>query len=389
MGCVFRKNESRATNNTNMKLTLTLLACAAFLALVCLKASAKAAESRANELRSPNGRLVLAFRLDANGEPLYRLWFGKKPVVRDSKLGIAIKDKPGFFEGFVVDRTDASSTDETWKPVWGEVKQIRNHYNELAVTLRQPRLGDRKMVIRFRLFDDGLGFRYEIPEQKDVNHLIVSDEKTQFVMAGDHQTFWIPGDYDTNEYIYTKSKLSEVDAPAKGKAGEEIALRTLIGRNVVQTPLMMKTADGLYVNIHEAALVHYPAMNLAIDQQTLVLAAHLVPDPVGNKAYLQAPTKTPWRTIVVADKAADILSSKLILNLNEPSKLADTSWIRPQKYVGVWWEMHVGKSSWSYSDDSRASALGADWAGRKPNGKHGANTANVKRYIDFGRQAPP
>lgn len=355
----------------------------ALLAMSYCGNGSMAADSSAAELRSPNGKLAMTFWLGDEGVPCYRLAFNGKPVVCDSKLGLEFRNKPAMADGFVLDRADKTSKDATWEPVWGEVKHIRNHYNELAVSLRQPRFDDRKLVIRFRLFDDGLGFRYEVPEQKDVNYLTVTGEKTQFVMAGDHKTFWIPGDYDTNEYIYTISKLSEVSAPSKGKAGEEIALRTLIAPNVIQTPLMMKTADGLYINIHEAALVRYSCMDIAVDRQSLTLSVHLVPDAFGNKAYWQAPSQTPWRTIVVSDKAADILASKLILNLNEPSKLADTSWIHPQKYVGVWWEMHVGKSSWSYSEDGKVSLLGTDWAGRKPNGMHGATTENVKRYIDF------
>ena len=337
----------------------------------------------ASELRSPDGRLALSFRLSADGQPLYHLSLAGRPVVRESRLGLEFKDKPAFTTGFAVERAEPSSTDKTWEPVWGEVKRIRNHYNELAVTLHQPQVGGRRLVIRFRLFNDGLGFRYEIPDQKDVSYLTVSDEKTEFSMAGDHKAFWIPGDYDTNEYVYTTSRLSEVDAVTRGTPATEIAVRSLIAPNLVQTPLMMKTADGLYVNIHEAALVHYPAMHLTIDGQTFALTAHLVPDAVGNKAYLQVPAKTPWRTIVVSDKATDILASKLILNLNEPSRIADTSWIRPQKYVGVWWEMHVGTSSWSYSEGGNVSLLGTDWAGRPPSGKHGATTENVKRYIDF------
>jgi hypothetical protein len=231
------------------------------------------------------------------------------------------------------------------------------------------------------LFDDGLGFRYEFPEQKDLKYFIVADEKTEFNLTGDHKAFWIPGDYDTNEYAYSTTKISEVDA-TKGTAVQEIAFKSPKAANAVQTPLMMKTSDGLYVNIHEAALINYPAMNLTIDRQTFGLSSHLVPDAFGNKAYMQAPHKTPWRTIVVSDKAADILASRLILKLNEPSRIRDVSWIKPQKYVGIWWEMHVGKASWNYADVGNIKLAETDWASLKPNGRHGATTANTKRYID-------
>jgi hypothetical protein len=238
------------------------------------------------------------------------------------------------------------------------------------------------MVVRFRLFDDGLGFRYEFPRQEPLKYFVVSEERTEFALTGDHTAFWIPGDYDTNEYSYTTSPLSKVDATT-GKAADEIFAKTAIGRNAVQTPLMMKTSDGLYVNIHEAALVDYPAMNLIVDQQTFRLSTHLVPDAAGNKAYLQTPAKTPWRTIVVSDKAPDILASKLILNLNEPTTISDVSWIKPQKYVGVWWELHVGVSSWNYADIDNLRLTETDWKSLTPNGHHGATTSRVKRYIDF------
>ena len=261
------------------------------------------------------------------------------------------------------------------------MKRIRNHYNELAVTLRQPDVADRKLVVRFRLYDDGLGFRYEIPDQKGVRYLTVTGERTEFALAGDHKAFWIPGDYDTNDNVYNTSPLSQVNGLVGG-AANEIHARTPIGANFVQTPLMMKSSDGLYVNIHEAALVGYPAMNLEVDKATFTLTSHLVPDAVGNKAYLLAPTRTPWRTIVVSDKATDILASKLILNLNEPTTLTDTSWIKPQKYVGVWWEMHVGKSTWDYAG-TQDMGTWENLANRPPSGRHGATTERVKTYIDF------
>jgi glucan 1,4-alpha-glucosidase len=335
----------------------------------------------AQNIESPDRKLSLSFALTGAGEPTYQLSFNGKPVVQKSKLGIQLKDQPALASGFTLVKHATSTKDETWEPLWGEVKHIRNHYTELAITLAQA-ANNRTMIIRFRLFDDGLGFRYEFPEQTGLQYFIVSDEKTEFNLTGDHKTFWIPGDYDTNEYAYSTSKLSEVEA-TRGEKSREIAFRWLIGANAVQTPLMMKTADGLYLNIHEAALVNYPAMDLLIDKQTFALTAQLVPDAVGNKAYLQAPCKTPWRTIIVSDRAADILASKLILNLNEPSKIADPSWIRPQKFIGIWWEMHVGRATWNYADVNNIKLADTDWTSLKPNGKHGATTENTKRYIDF------
>jgi len=288
----------------------------------------------AQNIRSPDGRLSLSFELSPDGEPAYRLSYTGKSVVKKSRLGLELKDRPSFDKGFTVVKADTTQTDETWEPVWGEVKRIRNYYKELTITLQQAAHNNRKMLIRFRLFNDGLGFRYELPEQADLKYFVVANENTEFNLTGDHKAFWIPGDYDTNEYPYSTTKLSEIDA-TKGKAAQEIAFRSLIPLDAVQTPLMMKTSDGLYINIHEAALVDYPAMNLTLNKQTFGLSAHLVPDATGDKAHLQAPAKTPWRTVVVSDKAADILASKLILNLNEPSRVGDVSWIKPQKYVGI------------------------------------------------------
>lgn len=331
---------------------------------------------------SPEGKLMLTFSLSREGEPMYRLSFGNKTVIQTSKLGITLKDQPSFEKGFSLVSVDTLTKDERWQPVWGEVRQIRNYYRELAVTLEQAAVKHRRLIIRFRLYNDGLGFRYEFPKQDQLKYFIVSGELTEFAMTGDHTAFWIPGDYDTNEYAYTTSLLSAIDATT-GRAADEIFAKTPIGRTAVQTPLMMKTADGLYLNIHEATLIDYPAMNLNVNQQNFTLTAHLVPDALGNKAYLQTPTNTPWRTIIVSDNAADILASKLILNLNEPNKLNDVSWITPQKYVGVWWELHVGKSTWNYSDVDNLKLNETDWRALKPNGRHGATTARVKRYIDF------
>lgn len=333
-------------------------------------------------IQSPDGRLSLTFELSSDGEPTYQLSIASRPVVQRSRLGIELKDQPAFTTGFTIVKTDTTQKDETWEPVWGEVKRIQNKYKELSVTLQQAAQKNRLMIIRFRLFNDGLGFRYEFPEQPDLKYFVVTDEKTEFNLTGDHKTFWIPGDYDTNEYAYSTTKLSEIDA-TKGNAAQEITARSVITGDAVQTPLMMKTSDGLYINIHEAALVNYPAMNLAVDKKTFKLSSHLVPDALGSKAYLQAPAKTPWRTIVVSDKATDILASKLILNLNEPTRIADVSWIKPQKYVGIWWGMHVGKNSWNYADVANIKLADTDWKSLKPNGKHGATTENTKRYIDF------
>jgi hypothetical protein len=336
----------------------------------------------AQEVTSPSGRLSLAFRLTYAGEPTYGLSFAGRPVVLQSRLGVELRDAPALTGGFAVVKSETSEKDETWEPVWGEVKTIRNRYRELAVTLQETAGDRRTLVVRFRLFDDGLGFRYEFPVQEKLKYFTVADEKTEFNLAGDHKAFWIPGDYDTNEYAYSTTRLGEIDA-ARGRKDIAIAVKSIPGDNVVQTPLMLKTAEGLYVNIHEAALVNYPAMNLAVNKQTFSLASHLVPDSLGNKAYMQTPDRTPWRTVVVSDRAADILTSKLILNLNEPSKVADARWVKPVKYVGIWWEMHVGKATWNYADVGNVKLEGMDWASLKPNGKHGATTANTKRYIDF------
>ncbi len=336
----------------------------------------------AQTITSPSGNLSLTFSITSTGEPAYSLNMGSKTVIEISRLGIALEGKTDFINGFSVERIDTAVVDETWKPVWGEVKEIRNHYKELAVTLTQAAEKNRKLIIRFRLFDDGLGFRYEFPEQKDLQYFTVTDELTEFNLTGDHNTFWIPGDYDTNEYTYSQTPLSKIDA-YQGKSEHEISVKSMIAKTAVQTPLMMKSSDGLYINIHEAALVNYPAMNLFVDTKTFTLTSRLVPNAVGTKAFLQTPCHTPWRTVIVSSKAADILASKIILNLNEPTKYEDVSWIEPMKYVGIWWEMHVGKSSWNYADVNNVKLNGTDWAKLTPNGRHGATTENTKRYIDF------
>ena len=293
--------------------------------------------------------------------------------------------KKSLLNDFTVIDTKTATFDEAWTPVWGEVKTIRNHYNELAVTLNQ-RETNRQMVIRFRLFDDGLGFRYEFPQQKNLTYFVVREERTQFAMAGDHTAFWIPGDYDTQEYDFTESKLSEIRGLMEKSITANLS-QTSFSPTGVQTSLMMKTADGLYINLHEAALINYSCMHLNLDDRNLIFESWLTPDVQGDKGYLQAPCTSPWRTIIASDDARDIVASKMTYNLNEPCRIDDTSWIKPVKYVGVWWEMITGKSTWAYTDEVPAVQLGVtDYTELKPNGKHGANTAHVKEYIDFAAQ---
>ena len=336
---------------------------------------------QAQEISSPDKNLSLKFELNNAGAPTYQLKYKKKDVIKTSKLGLETKDVPSFLTGFTVTKTEQSSADESWNPVWGEQKTIRNHYNELLVSLTQKAEKDRFIRIRFRLFDDGLGFRYEFPEQDNLNYFIIKEERTEFAMAGDHKAFWLPGDYDTQEYSTMTSKLSEIRGLMKSAITPNSS-QTPFSDTGVQTPLMLKSPDGLYINIHEAALVDYSTMSLDLNDKTMVFETHLTPDAIGDKGYLQAPTQTPWRTIIVSDKAGDILASKLVLNLNEPTKYKDVSWIKPVKYVGVWWEMITGKSTWAYTDEKIQFGV-TDYKKTKPNGKHGANTAHVKEYIDF------
>lgn len=337
---------------------------------------------QAQEISSPDKNLKLKFSLTGNGVPTYELNYKNKAVIKTSKLGIETKDIPSFLDGFTVSKVENATFDETWSPVWGEQKSIRNNYNELVVTLSQKSVNDRYIKIRFRLFNDGLGFRYEFPEQKDLGYFIIKEEKTQFALSGDHKAFWLPGDFDTQEYSTVTSKLSEVRGKMKAATTQNASQHTF-SETGVQTPLMLKSDDGLYINIHEAALVDYAAMSLDLDDKTFVLSSYLTPDAIGDKGYMQASTQSPWRTIVVSDKATDILASKLILNLNEPTKYKDVSWIKPVKYVGVWWEMITGKSSWAYNDLTSVKLGELDYSKTKPNGKHAANTAHVKEYIDF------
>lgn len=337
---------------------------------------------RAEQLVSPNGQLRLNFNVNAQGEPVYELYYKDKVVIKPSKLGLELKDDPGLMNGFTLAGVQTSTFDETWQPVWGEEKEIRNHYNEMAVTLNQQ-AQNRHIILRFRLFDDGLGFRYEFPLQKNLNYFVIKEEHTQFAMAGDHTAFWIPGDYDTQEYDYTESRLSEIRGLMRGAITDN-ASQTQFSPTGVQTALQMKTADGLYINLHEAALVDYSCMHLNLDDKNLVFESWLTPDAQGNKGYLQAPCTSPWRTVIVSDDARDILASRITLNLNEPCAYDDVSWIKPVKYVGVWWEMIAGKSTWAYTDDLLSVKLGqTDYSKTKPNGRHGANNEHVKKYIDF------
>ena len=337
------------------------------------------------QMASPNGEVKLMFALTEKGEPMYELFYKDKCVLNPSMLGIELVDAPNLLDGFTLSKVDTCSVDETWQPVWGEEKEIRNNYNELAVTLNQV-AEKRDMVIRFRVFDDGVGFRYEFPLSDSLNYFTIKEERTQFAMTGDHKAFWIPGDYDTQEYDYMESRLSEI----RGLMDEAItpnSSQTPFSDTGVQTSLQMKTDDGLYINIHEAALVDYPCMHLNLDDKNMVFESWLTPDALGNKGYMQAPAHTPWRTIIVSDDARDILASRITLNLNEPCAYEDTSWIKPVKYIGVWWEMIAGYSSWAYTDELPSVKLGeVDYTQLTPNGKHAANNEKVMRYIDFAAE---
>lgn len=372
-------------------LTASISAAAAFF-LSCTAAAAIASgEQPGNDpfgsdsrtLFSPGGGIEMNFILD-KGAPFYELSYKGQPVIGKSRLGFRLSDS-GLYDWFEIAETGTATSDETWQPVWGEESEIRNHYNEMAVTLRQVS-SDRRVILRFRLFDDGLGFRYEFPDQDNLTYFVITDELTEFAMTGDHTAWWIPGDYDTQEYDYTKSRLSEIRGLLGGAISDNLS-QTIFSETGVQTALQMKTDGGLYINLHEAALVNYPAMHLELDDSTMTFKAHLTPDPNGDLAYMQTPCATPWRTVMVSDDARDILASRITLNLNEPCKIEDTSWIHPCKYVGVWWEMITGKSSWSYTDDLKSVHLDTDdLSAVKPHGRHGATTENVKKYIDFAAE---
>lgn len=377
----------------NLKSFFSLTSCICFAMAV-----------NAQKLTSPDGNFVMNFSLSPEGAPVYELSYKDKPVIKPSTLGLELKKedankkttfewtertdkdqldaKTNLMTGFKIKDTSTSTFDETWSPVWGEEKEIRNNYNELAVTLDQPS-NDRYIVIRFRLFNDGLGFRYEFPQQKNLNYFIIKEEHSQFAMAGDHTAFWIPGDYDTQEYDYTTSRLSEI----RGKMKDAITPNSsqyVFSPTGVQTALMMKTDDGLYINLHEAALVDYSCMHLNLDDKNMIFESWLTPDARGDKGHMQTPCVSPWRTVIASDDARNILAARVTLNLNEPCKIEDTSWIHPVKYVGVWWDMITGKGSWAYTDEVPSVKLGiTDYKQTKPNGKHSANTENVKKYIDF------
>ncbi len=344
----------------------------------------------AQTVTSPDGNVVLNFSLD-NGRPTYQLDYKGKAVVKPSHLGLELAknkhaskgmDETDLMDGFTIAKTDTSSFDETWKPVWGETATIRNNYKELAVTLNQPAT-KRNILIRFRVYNDGMGLRYEFPQQNELNYFVIKEEHTQFAMAGDHKAWWIPGDYDTQEYDYNESRLSEIRGLMEGAITPNSS-QTTFSPTGVQTSLQMKTDDGLYINLHEAACVNYATMHLNLDDKTMTFESWLTPDATGMKGYIQTPFNTPWRTVIVSDDARDMLASNLILNLNEPCALDDVSWIHPVKYCGVWWDMIVGRASWSYTNEYPSVRLGVtDYKNSKPNGTHGANNENVKKYIDF------
>ena len=364
--------------------------------------------SAQHKLSSPDGNFEMQFSLNANGTPVYELAYKNQPVIKPSTLGLELKKedankktdfewtekvidqaalnaKDNLHSGFEIKDTKTVSFDETWIPVWGEEKEIRNHYNELAVTLNQP-TNNRYIIIRFRLFNDGLGFRYEFPQQENLNYFVIKEEHSQFAMTGDHTAFWLPGDYDTQEYDYTTSRLSEIRGLMKGAITPNSS-QTPFSLTGVQTSLLMKTAEGLYINLHEAALIDYSCMHLNLDDKNMVFESWLTPDAKGDKGYMQTPCQSPWRTIVASDDARNMLASRMTLNLNEPCKIEDTSWIKPVKYIGVWWDMITGKGSWAYTDEVASVKLGeTDYTKTRPNGKHSANTANVKRYIDFAAE---
>ena len=336
----------------------------------------------AQQQTSPDGNVILSFSLKNDGTPSYKVSYKNKPVINESTLGFTLKKADPLTNNFKVVDTKKSTFKETWKPVWGEESEILNHYNELLVSLEQNNT-NRKMNIRFRVYNEGVGFRYEFPSQKELTYFVIEEELSQFAMTGDHTAWWIPGDYDTQEYDYTESKLSEIRGLMKEAVTENVS-QFAFSPTGVQTSLMMKTKDGLYINLHEAALVDYSLMNLNLDDKTFVFQSWLTPDAKGDKGYLMAPCHSPWRTIMVSDDARKILASRLILNLNEPCAIADTSWIKPVKYVGVWWEMITGKNSWSYTNDLPTIDLNTvDYSKTKPNGTHGANNEEVRKYIDF------
>ena len=353
--------------------------------LMCLVCLGLAGRVHASEVTSPNGEMKLTFTL-RDSKPYYSVSFRGKPVIKPSRLGYELHNAENLLEGFTQTGEKTSTFDETWTPVWGENKTIRNHYKELLVNLIQEKTG-RVMNLRFRVYDEGVGLRYEFPQEgSKLNYFVVKEECTEFALTGDHIAWWIPGDYDTQEYEYSRSRLSEIRPLFKKKVTDN-ASQTSFSETGVQTSLQLKTDDGLYINLHEAALVNYPAMHLNLDDKNMVFRSWLTPDAQGIKGYLQTPCQSPWRTIMITDDARKVLSSHLILNLNEPCKIKDTSWIHPTKYVGVWWEMISGKGDWAYTSQFPSVKLGlTDYAKAKPSGRHSANNENVRRYIDFAAQ---
>jgi hypothetical protein len=335
--------------------------------------------TQAQTVSSPSGKIALSFQLSSSGQPTYSVNYKTKSVVVSSDLGIKLKDKPALNANFEIQTSKNNTFNETWKPVLGEQTTIVNHYNELVVSLVQKNT-NVKLNLVFRAFDEGVAFRYDFPKQNELNYFVISDEETQFNLTENNKVFWLPGDFDSNEYEYNETKFSDIDN-SKINMNNGIGVKSIPGKYTVQTPLMMKSPSGLYVNIFEAAVVNYPVMHLKADVSSYKLKSELVPNAIGDKAYLQTPCVSPWRTIMISDDARDIVASKMILNLNEPSKLEDTSWIKPMKYVGIWWEMHVGNSTWDYAGSQNATTdFGTKLAS---SGRHGATTANTKRYIDF------
>ncbi|MDG5491328.1 glycoside hydrolase family 97 protein [Psychroserpens sp. SPM9] len=335
----------------------------------------------AQTIQSPSKTIQLVFSLSAEGEPTYQMIYKGKTVVLPSKMGVSLKDTEDLTRNFSILNSATKTVNETWKPVLGEESTISNHYNELRLFLNQ-KATNTKLTIVFKVYDEGIAFRYEFPVDKEVNYFVISSEDTEFNMTGNHTAFWIPGDYDSQEYAYNKTKISEMDN-SKLDLANGVGLQRIQSNYRVQSPLMMKSSDDLYVNIFEAAVVNYPVMHLDVDVNTYQFTSHLVPNALGDKAYLRTPSVSPWRTIMVSDDARDIVSSKMILNLNEPSKIEDTSWIKPMKYIGIWWEMHVGISTWDYAGSQNAQNAGTAVGQMIPSGKHGATTENAKRYIDF------
>lgn len=341
----------------------------------------------AETVTSPDGRFALSFDLAGNGQPVYSLSLEGKEIVRPGKLGFRLRGAADLASGFTLAGVDTTSFDQTWTPVWGEESEIRNNYKEMLVRLEQPAAG-RRMNIRFRVFDDGMGFRYEFPRQKALAHFEIADELTEFAMTGDMEAYWIPADWDSQEYDYTRCRLSEIRREMLDPATGKKKWAECVSPTGVQTALMLRGDDGLYMNLHEAALVDYPAMHLELDDTTMTFKAFLCPNADGYMADIQTEFNTPWRTVIASYNAGDILASRITYNLNEPCKIEDTSWIRPIKYIGVWWEMITGKSDWSYTYDLPNIHIDRpkDYKNAKPHGRHGATTENVKRYVDYAAE---